>query len=150
MEQASCHESDSDKSRLYWDYPTVLRTKFDKDGQIGTGLISSEPLALPEGRRYRPLDYVWPLHRYVRRRCIIPAGGFYEWRKEGRRKGPMWVYLKNRKPFALASLWDVWRKPNRKRVESFTVIMTEPNELVRPVHNRMAFFPPTGRRRAMA
>lgn len=37
--------------------------------------------------------------------------------------------MKNRKPFALAGLWDVWRKPNRKQVESFTVIMTEPNEL---------------------
>jgi putative SOS response-associated peptidase YedK len=42
-----------------------------------------------------------------RRRCIIPADGFYEWRKEGKRKVPMWVHLKNRKPFGLAGLWDV-------------------------------------------
>ena len=40
-------------------------------------------------------------------------------------------------PFAFAGLWDVWRKPDGKRVESFTIITTEPNELVRPVHNRM-------------
>jgi putative SOS response-associated peptidase YedK len=72
-----------------------------------------------------------------RRRCIIPADGFYEWRKEGRRKVPMWVYLKPKQPFALAGLWDVWRKPDGKRVESFTIITTEPNELVQPVHNRM-------------
>jgi putative SOS response-associated peptidase YedK len=70
------------------------------------------------------------------RRCIIPADGFFEWRKEGKRKVPMWVHLKT-KEFAFAGLWDVWRKPDGKRVESFTIITTEPNELVRPVHNRM-------------
>jgi len=52
-----------------------------------------------------------------RRRCIIPADGFYEWRKEGKHKVPMWVHLKNRKPFGLAGLWDVWRKPDGKKVE---------------------------------
>lgn len=40
------------------------------------------------------------------RRCIIPADGFYEWRKEGKRKVPMWIYLSNREPFGLAGLWD--------------------------------------------
>jgi putative SOS response-associated peptidase YedK len=50
-----------------------------------------------------------------RRRCVIPADGFHEWRKEGKRKVPMWVYLKNRQPFTLAGLWDVWRKPDGKR-----------------------------------
>jgi putative SOS response-associated peptidase YedK len=49
----------------------------------------------------------------------------------------MWVHLKTKEPFAFAGLWDVWRKPDGKRVESFTIITTEPNELVRPVHNRM-------------
>jgi putative SOS response-associated peptidase YedK len=72
-----------------------------------------------------------------RRRCIIPADGFYEWRKEGKHKVPMWVHLKTKEPFALAELWDVWRKPDGKRVESFTIITTEPNELIQPIHNRM-------------
>ena len=49
----------------------------------------------------------------------------------------MWVHLKSREPFGLAGLWDTWRKPDGKRVESFTIITTEPNELMRPVHNRM-------------
>src|SRR4029450_10563203 len=49
----------------------------------------------------------------------------------------MWVYLKSKEPFAFAGLWGVWRKPDGKRGESFTIITTEPNELVRPVHNRM-------------
>jgi putative SOS response-associated peptidase YedK len=55
----------------------------------------------------------------------------------GRFKVPVWVHLKTKEPFAFAGLWDVWRKPDGKRVESFTIITTEPNELVRPVHNRM-------------
>jgi len=67
----------------------------------------------------------------------IPADGFYEWGKEGKRKVPMWVHLRTKEPFVFAGLWDVWRKPDGKRVESFTIITTEPNELVRPVHNRM-------------
>jgi putative SOS response-associated peptidase YedK len=49
----------------------------------------------------------------------------------------MWIYLKNRQPFGLAGLWDIWRKPDGKKVESFTIITTEPNELLRPIHNRM-------------
>ena len=76
-------------------------------------------------------------HLVGSRRCIIPADGFYEWRKQGKRKVPIWVYLTSRQPFGLAGLWDVWRKPDGGKVESFTIITTEPNELVRPVHNRM-------------
>jgi putative SOS response-associated peptidase YedK len=71
------------------------------------------------------------------RQCLIPADGFYEWRKESKRKVPIWVHLKTKEPFAFAGLWDVWRKPDGKRVESFTIITTEPNELIQPIHNRM-------------
>jgi putative SOS response-associated peptidase YedK len=49
----------------------------------------------------------------------------------------MWVHLKSKEPFALAGLWDAWWKPDGKRVESFTIITTEPNELIEPIHNRM-------------
>ena len=49
----------------------------------------------------------------------------------------MWVHLKSREPFALAGLRDAWRKPDGKWVESFTIITTEPNELIQPIHNRM-------------
>ena len=66
-----------------------------------------------------------------------PCGRFYEWRKESKRKVPIWVHLTSREPFGLAGLWDVWRKPDGRKVESFTIITTEPNELVRPIHNRI-------------
>ena len=64
-----------------------------------------------------------------RHRCIHPCDGFYEWRKDGKRKVPMWVYSKVEEPFRLAGLLDVWRKSDGKRVESFTIVTTEPNEL---------------------
>jgi putative SOS response-associated peptidase YedK len=101
------------------------------DPSIGNRMINARAETLTELPSFKPL--------VDRRRCIIPADGFYEWRKEGKRKVPMWVHLKNRnrKPFAFAGLWDVWRKPDGRKVESFTIITTEPNELVEPVHNRM-------------
>jgi len=49
----------------------------------------------------------------------------------------MWVHLKTKEPFALAGLWDVWRKPDGGKMESFTIITTEPNDLIQPIHNRM-------------
>ena len=100
-----------------------------KDPTIGNQTINARAESLTEKPAFKDLVGT--------RRCIIPADGFYEWRKEGKRKVPMWVHLKTKEPFALAGLWDVWRKPDGKRVESFTIITTEPNELVRPIHNRM-------------
>jgi putative SOS response-associated peptidase YedK len=52
-------------------------------------------------------------------------------------KVPVWIYLKNREPFGLAGLRDVWRNPNGKQLETFTIIITEPNELLRPIHNQI-------------
>jgi len=112
------------------------------DPSIGNRMINTRAKTLTELPSFKLL--------VDRRRCIIPADGFYEWRKEGKRKVPMWVYLRNRQPFGLAGLWDVWRKPDGKRVESFTIITTEPNELVLPINNRMPRDPTPGRRRTMA
>jgi putative SOS response-associated peptidase YedK len=94
------------------------------DPSIGNRMINARAETLTELPSFKPL--------VDRRRCTIPADGFYEWRKEGRRKVPMWVHLKTKDPFAIAGLWDVWRKPDGKRVESFTIITTERNYLVRP------------------
>jgi putative SOS response-associated peptidase YedK len=99
------------------------------DPSIGNRMINARAETLTELPSFKPL--------VDRRRCIIPADGFYEWRKEGKRKVPMWVYLKSHKLFALAGLWDVWRKPDGGKVESFTVITIEPNDLIQPIHNRM-------------
>ncbi len=71
------------------------------------------------------------------RRCLVPADGFYEWRPAGRRKQPYRIVMKDGAPFAFAGLWDRWRGGDGETIESFTIIVTEANALLRPIHDRM-------------
>ena len=71
-------------------------------------------------------------------RCLIPADGFYEWRRDGKQKVPIWIHLKNKEPFVFAGLWDSWRSAQSGDVlKTFTIITTEANALLRPIHDRM-------------
>ncbi|HWP93731.1 MAG TPA: SOS response-associated peptidase [Thermodesulfobacteriota bacterium] len=76
---------------------------------------------------------------YKNRRCLVLADGFYEWRENEKKndKTPFRFILKGGEPFAFAGLWDKWRKPDGSTLLSFAIITTEPNELIRPIHNRM-------------
>lgn len=73
----------------------------------------------------------------LRRRCLIAADGFYEWKKQGRAKLPYCFTLADGGVFAFAGLWDRWRSPEGQTVESCTILTTAANELVAPVHERM-------------
>jgi len=119
------HNDGNECKLMHW----ALIPNWAKDPTIGNRMINARAESLTEKPAFK--------HLVGSRRCIIPADGFYEWRKEGKRKFPMWVYLKSRQPFGLAGLWDVWRKSDGTPVESFTIMTTEPNQLVRPIHNRM-------------
>ena len=70
-------------------------------------------------------------------RCIIPATGFYEWKKSGNRKYPMYFRMKDREIFGMAGLCNSMKAPEGRNNWSFTIITTTPNSLVVPVHNRM-------------
>jgi putative SOS response-associated peptidase YedK len=70
-------------------------------------------------------------------RCIVPATGFYEWKKEGARKIPYYIRINGGAYFSFAGLYDVWRDPSGVDHLTFTIITTDPNTLVAPVHNRM-------------
>jgi putative SOS response-associated peptidase YedK len=72
-----------------------------------------------------------PLLRY--RRCLVPADGMIEFRKEGKERFPYHVRLKSRAVFCFAGLWDLWHE----ELLSYTVITTAPNELIKTLHNRM-------------
>jgi len=73
-----------------------------------------------------------------KRRCLIPANGFYEWQRDGKRKIPMWIQLKTRQPFAFPGLWDCWiDQENGKKLFSFTIITTRANALLSRIHDRM-------------
>jgi len=71
-------------------------------------------------------------------RCIVPADGFFEWKKQGSDKQPFLIRLRSAEPFAFAGLWDRWTNPEDDGViESFTILTTTPNALMEPVHDRM-------------
>lgn len=75
---------------------------------------------------------------YAKRRCLIPADGFYEWRTIGKAKQPYAFALESHQPFAIAGLWENWRDPaTGEWLRSCTMITTEANELVATVHDRM-------------
>jgi putative SOS response-associated peptidase YedK len=74
---------------------------------------------------------------YRRRRCIVPADGFYEWRRWSSGSQPFLIGLREGGPFAMAGLWDRWRGPDGARLESCTILTTSPNDLVGALHDRM-------------
>lgn len=74
---------------------------------------------------------------FKNRRCLIPASGFYEWRVVRDKKVPVFVRLQSQGLFAFAGLYDIWHGSSGETVVSGTIITTEPNELLAPIHNRM-------------
>lgn len=73
----------------------------------------------------------------TRKRCLIPADGFYEWKKSGNVKQPVRFIMKDQSLFGMAALYDTWIQPDGGKLHTCTIITTEPNPLVAEVHNRM-------------
>ena len=74
---------------------------------------------------------------FKRRRCLVPADGFYEWKQDEGHKQPVYIHMKDGEPFAFAGLWERWEDKDGIVVESCTLLTTEPNDLLAPIHNRM-------------
>ncbi len=72
-----------------------------------------------------------------RNRCIVPANGFYEWKKTGGHREPHFIHLRNKVLFGIAGLCDTWQDASGRTLATYTIITTEPNSLVSPLHNRM-------------
>jgi len=100
-----------------------------KDESIGSRMINARAETLAEKPSFKNL--------LRRRRCLIVADGFYEWKTEGPGKTPMYITLVDEQPFAFAGLWDLWKSPEGAEIQSCTIITTEPNELMAAIHNRM-------------
>jgi putative SOS response-associated peptidase YedK len=102
-----------------------------KDPKIGNRMINARAETLAEKPSFRSA--------YRRRRCLVLADGFYEWRKEPGRttKTPMYIRLTSGDPFAFAGLWEAWRASDDRTILSCTIITTTPNKLVKEIHNRM-------------
>jgi putative SOS response-associated peptidase YedK len=71
------------------------------------------------------------------RRCLVPASGFYEWRRQGRSKQPYWVKPRHTGPIAFAGLWETWSDRDGGEIDSACIITTNANATVMPIHARM-------------
>lgn len=71
------------------------------------------------------------------RRCLVPTEGFYEWKAEAGAKQPYFIRMRDKAPFALAGLWEHWQDADGNELESCAVLVTEANEVLRPIHDRM-------------
>ena len=100
-----------------------------KDPDLGARLINARSETVAERPAFRAA--------FRRRRCLVPADGFYEWQKQNGTKQPFFIHLQDGRPFAFAGLWEHWQDPDGGIIESCTLLTTQPNELVRPLHNRM-------------
>jgi putative SOS response-associated peptidase YedK len=103
---------------------------FAKDLSIGNKMINARSETLLEKPSFRTA--------YKKKRCIIVADSFYEWKRlDEKKKIPMRIKLKSEELFAMAGLWENWKSPEGKSIFSCTVITTTPNKLVEDIHNRM-------------
>jgi putative SOS response-associated peptidase YedK len=102
-----------------------------KDGKIGFSTINAKAETLSTSPAFR--------EAFQRRRCLVPADWFYEWmRIDPKAKQPFAIALKDQSMFAFAGLWESWKdKATGERLHTFTIVTTDPNEVVAHLHNRM-------------
>lgn len=110
-----------------------------KDAAIGNRMINARAETVAEKPSFR--------RALQKRRCLILADGFYEWRQDGRAKTPLFIHLQSRAPFALAGLWEQWHSPTGETLRSCTIITTAANAFMEPIHARMpVLLPPDAER----
>jgi putative SOS response-associated peptidase YedK len=99
-----------------------------RDLSIGSKMINARSETAAEKQSFRTA--------FKRRRCLIPATGFYEWQKRDGRKQPMYIQPVDGL-MSFAGLWEIWSSADGDVLETCTILTTEPNELMAPIHNRM-------------
>ncbi len=100
-----------------------------KDIVVGTKMINARGESVAEKPAFR--------EAMARRRCLVPASGFFEWKGSPGRKQPFAITLPDRPLFAFAGLWESWRPRGGEPVETFTIVTTDPNAAIAQIHDRM-------------
>ncbi|MFW6183496.1 MAG: SOS response-associated peptidase [Chloroflexota bacterium] len=100
-----------------------------KDTSMASRMINARSETVAEKPAYRAA--------FKYRRCIIPASGFYEWQKQNGQKQPYYIHHAEGAPLGLAGLWEHWQGADGSEIESCTILTTRPNDLMKPLHNRM-------------
>ncbi len=106
-----------------------LVPRWAKDPAVGSRMINARGESLAEKPAFRDA--------FAKRRCIVTADGFYEWRTEGKAKQPFAVAMADGAPMPLAGLWEGWRAPDGSILRTCTIVTTAANERLRAIHGRM-------------
>ena len=100
-----------------------------KEKSIGNKLINARGETVAQKPSFRSA--------FRRSRCLIIASGFYEWQQQENGKQPFYIQQIDNLPFALAGLWSTWQSPDGETIDTCTIITTEANEIMQPIHKRM-------------
>jgi putative SOS response-associated peptidase YedK len=126
--------SDDGRRQLVW-LRWGLIPPWADDPAIGNRLINARSETVASRRAFR--------HAFEKRRCLVVADGFFEWKREGRQKQPYYITLADQRPLAFAGLWERWQRDSCT-IESCTILTTGANDLLRPLHDRMPVILPPG------
>ena len=100
-----------------------------KDEKIGYKLINARSETVFQKPAFRAA--------VKSRRCLIPASGFFEWKKIGTRKQPFYVTVVGQELFSFAGIWEIWHKSEKETIASCSILTTAANALMAPIHDRM-------------
>ena len=106
-----------------------LIPRWAKDATIAFKTINARSETLAEKPAFKDA--------YAKRRCLVLADGFYEWKGQGKKRLPQHITLKGGSAFAMAGLWETWKDPRGREVRSYTIVTVPANEAVRHLHERM-------------
>jgi putative SOS response-associated peptidase YedK len=133
------HEGERHLDAFHWG----LIPSWAKDAKIGSRMINARAETLAEKSAFKK--------PFQTRRCLVPADGFYEWKKltsgTKPKKQPMYIHRVDGQPLAFAGIWSVWRGPDRDQdpLRSLTIVTTTPNGLMATIHDRMPVILPEDR-----
>ena len=132
-QQISAVIRDGDVNKLV-DFRWGLIPSWAKDPSIGNKMFNARAETIAEKPSFR--------EAFKKRRCLIIADGFYEWQKMAKGKKPFHFSLRSAGPFGFAGLYETWMSPENKPVKTCTIITTDANDLLKPIHDRMPVIVP--------
>ena len=120
--------SDGKKNRLLscrWGFVP----QWSKELKSGFTMINARAETVADSKTYKSA--------FENHRCLVVADGFYEWKKQDRIKIPIYIHLRSGNPMGLAGLYNLWISPEGEEVCTCTIIVTDANEIIAPIHERM-------------